>query len=236
MSLTYTQILAKINQNLSTDSTTYPTADKTVDINLAIDNLLLILFGTAGGTWQFDDSNQTDYPIITTNLVSGQRDYSFTTDNTGNLILDIYKVQIKDSSGIYQDITPVDQQTTDIPNSFADGQNLTGTPTCYDKTGNGIFLDLIPSYNSTNGLRVFVNREATYFTTSDTNKKLGFSGLYHQYLVLFPCYEYARARGLDSANRFKSDMLELESRIKFNAGQRERDVKRKMTPLYQNNK
>ena len=67
----------------------------TADVNVAFDKLLMILFSSSG-KWQFDDSNHTDYPIITTNLVAGQRDYSFTTDEQGNIILDIYAPSIRD--------------------------------------------------------------------------------------------------------------------------------------------
>lgn len=53
-------------------------AQFTGDINVALDYTLAMIF-EEGGTWQFDDSNHsTNYPIITTNLISGQRDYSFT--------------------------------------------------------------------------------------------------------------------------------------------------------------
>lgn len=76
----------------------------TGDINIALDRALSIIF-EVGGTWQFDDSNFTDYPIITTGIVSGQRDYSFTVDGSSNLILDIYRVQVSDSNGNFRYIT-----------------------------------------------------------------------------------------------------------------------------------
>src|ERR1035437_4130765 len=102
-------------------------AQFTADINLTIDEVFGFLF-PLGGTWQLDDSNQTDYPIITTSLVSGQRDYSFTTDQQGNVILDIYRVLVANSAGVYSDITPVDQQTgsDSDTNSFVNGANVGG--------------------------------------------------------------------------------------------------------------
>ena len=75
------------------------------DINLALDNALRIIFD-ADGRWQFDDSNHTDYPIITTNIVSGQRDYPFTTDGSSNLILEIQRVSVLPSASatVYGDL------------------------------------------------------------------------------------------------------------------------------------
>lgn len=208
-------------------------------MNLGIDSLMLLLFGEgAGGTWQLDDSNHTDYPIITTDLVASQRDYAFTTDENGNVILDIYKVQVMGQDNIYRDLIPVDQQGFDrnLPSTFTDGQNATGTPTHYDKTGNGIFLDLIPSYSKTNGLRIFINREASYYTSSDTTKKLGFTGIYSEYIILYASYQYARENSLNNREALKRDMQEIEEKIKKHAGVRQRDVVRRMTPNVGNNR
>jgi hypothetical protein len=238
MSLTFSNIVSLIDLNCNTNSTSFPVTDKTLYINLGIDNLLLMLFSNgAGGKWQMDDYNHSHYPIITTDLVSGQRDYAFTTDEDGAVILDIYKVQAKNNAtGIYKDLTPVDMQGNSAPSTMTDGSNSTGTPTCYDKTGNGIFLDLIPSYSATDGLRIFINREASYFLSTDTTKKLGFTGIYHEYLVLYASYLYARTKGLLNREVLKRDMLEMEERIKKHQGTRERDVVRKLEIKVEDNK
>jgi len=223
MSIAYSTLLTKVRDNVGANSTSFTSTQITTDVNLGIDNLLLMLFGQgAGGRWQIDDSNQTDYPIITTDLVASQRDYAFTNDGSSNLILDIYKVQAMDSAGVYHDLDYVDIMGGDAPTTMTDGQNTTGTPTVYDLTGNGIILDLIPSYAKTNGLRAFVNRESTYFTASDTTKKWGYTGLYHEYLVLYASYQYARAKSLPNRDSIKVDLLELEDKIKKHSGQRHR--------------
>lgn len=187
--------------------------DFTADVNLAMDKAWAIIFKSSG-RWQFDDSNHTDYPIITTNLVDGQRDYAFTADENSNLILDIYKVMIKNEAGVYFELQPVDQQSDEDMASFYDGVNTEGVPSRYDITGNGIFLDCIPSYNSTNGLKIFINREGSYFTTGDTTKKPGFAGLFHEYLALEASYDYACANNLQNKNDLKQDLIEMESAMK----------------------
>ena len=194
-------------------------------INDALNRVYHIAF-QAGGTWQFDDSNHTDYPIITTNIVSGQRDYSFTSDSSGNLILDIYKVFVADSTGLFSELLPVDVQSG-APVNYTDGQNTTGQPNTYDKTANAIFLDPIPNYNYTAGIKVYINREGSYFTTSDTTKKAGFAGLYHEYLVLRPAYFYClRSKIFDLAERYKREMIEMEAMIADYYKARERDVQK----------
>ena len=206
----------------------------TGDINLALDEIFATIFAT-GGTWQFDDINHTKYPIITTDLNAGQRDYAFTTDEQGNVILDIYKVMIKNEEGVYVEIYPVDQQSANSANenvdSLVDGRNIQGTPIRYDKTSNGIFLDPIPSYTVSAGLKIFINREASYFTTADTTKKAGFSGLFHYLLVLLPAYKYARIHLSPSErDRIKRDIDEMKMALIKHYGKRERDIKRRLRP------
>lgn len=236
MSLTFTQINTLIETNTGANSVTYPIATKTVDINLAQDRVLALIF-KSGNKWRFDDSNHTDYPILTTNLVSGQRDYSFTSDEQGNLILDIDKVMVADASGTFQELTPMDQteKDPDMPITMTDGENTTGTPTHYSITGNGIFLDLIPSYSYTGGVKIYIKREGYQFTVSDTTKKPGFNALFHEYLALRPSYFYAMRHGLANTNALKNEMLEMEDAIINHYSARGKEFRRRFTANVENN-
>jgi hypothetical protein len=185
--------------------------------------------------WNVDDFNHTDYPIIKMNLVSGQRDYAFTYDEQTNLILAISKVMVNNGSGTFNVIEAVDQQTQDVP-GFYDGQNLTGVPTRYDKTANAIFLDPIPSYNSANGLKVFIDREPSFFLSSDTTKVAGFDGLCHDYLYLKPAYEYCRDKGLQQAERIYRDLQDSIKRIKDRYAHKDRDFAKRLQYNIESNK
>jgi hypothetical protein len=203
-------------------------------INQAHDDAFQIIFD-ADGTWQFDDSNHTDYPIITTNIVSGQRDYPFTTDGNSNLILEIHRVLVADSGGTFTDIQPSDAQTENDTTGFWDGQNTQGNPVYYDKTANAIFLDPVPNYNYTNGLKLYVTREGSYFTTSDTTKKPGIAGFLHEYYVVNPAYKYAYRNGLANKNDLLSEKLRIEDQIRSYYGRRNEDVRSRMEPAAQDN-
>jgi hypothetical protein len=226
MSLTKTQIDAYIDRRLGLKSPhnliSYSMADRTADENLAIDYIMAKIF-QVGGRWQFDDSNHTDYPIITTDLVAGQRDYSFTTDEQGNLILDVYKVMVMNEDGRYEEIYPVDMQSESGTENLWDGQNVQGTVFRYDKTANGIFLDQIPATSRTGGLKVFINREGSHFTVSDTTKMPGFAGLFHEYVGLRPCYRYATDHDMKNAEVLKRDMMEMETCIMKHYRDRSKD-------------
>lgn len=196
----------------------------TGSINLALDKAFHIIF-KADGRWQFDDGNHTTYPILTGNIVANQRDYSFTADSDSNLILDIMRVFYRSSTTTpYFELFPIDVQSADESeiSTFADGMNTSAQPSRYDKTATGIFLDTLPPSNVTSGLKLYVNREGSYFATSDTTKVAGFSGLYHEILVLEPCYRYARANNLQKQEVFKRDLLEMEKRLEEFYSKRDR--------------
>lgn len=202
----------------------------TADVNLAYDDFLHLAF-EAGGTWQFDDSNQTDYPILTTNIVSGQRDYAFTTDGSSNLILDIQKVLVLPSATatIYQEIKPIDELND--PSSILTADTNGGAPSSYGKLANAIFFNNLPNYNATNGLKVVINREPSYFVYTDTTKKPGVPGNLHRWFALKPAQEYARRfLGRDDYERLTLDVQLFEQRIREAFARRERDVRKRLKP------
>jgi hypothetical protein len=239
MSLAYSDttnkdgIIQRIEQELGLGDT-YISGDSTRlalwtgSINLALDKALHIIFG-ADGKWQFDDSNHSKNPFIFTDLTISQRHYNFSSDEQSNLILDIHSVYVKTSAtNPYYLLNPVDLQSGG-DTTFTDGLDTNGWPCEYDKTGNGIILDLTPTATVTNGLKIFINREGSYFATSDTTKVPGFAGLYHEYLVLDPAYRYARANNLVNKETLKRDLMELEKDIVEYYSRRTRDERPMIT-------
>lgn len=187
------QVLGRYTNSQNTTTSSYPLIDKTVDINTALDNFFIIA-NKASGRWQVDDTNQTDYPVIYGNVVAGQQDYSFTVDEQGNQILDIYKVRIKDSNGEWHTL-----KQRDLQDGNDDPLNRTTTTSCpieYDVTANGIFLTDIPAYNSIGGLELYISRTGSYFVSTDTTKSAGIPNIFHEYLALRPAYFYCLIKGL----------------------------------------
>lgn len=166
----------------------------------------------SSGTWQFDDSNHDKYPFIKANIVSGQNDYAFTTDEQGNLILDIFKVAIfpTATATVYTQIDPIDQQTGSRYSDLVTETSVTGIPSRYDKTANGIFLESTPNYNATDGLKVWINREASEFVYSDTTKKPGCPGLHHDYFFLRPAMDNARRNSLSNYKILQEEVFKYE--------------------------
>ena len=224
------ELLEDLTNTQSATSSSYPLATKTRDINNAFAKYMQLAISSAG-RWQVDDTNQTDYPIIKTNLISGQQDYSFTVDETGNQILDIERVEILDSAGIAHLLKPLDDK--DIQNqAMTEFMKNGGIPLFYDKTSNGIFLYPAPNYNSTSGLKIYTSRTPSYFLSTDTtNKKPGIPDMFHEYLALRPAYYYCLRTGMSIANNYLAEMQDLESRIKEYYRDRNKDETMKMRVL-----
>jgi hypothetical protein len=201
----------------------------TADVNMAWDEFL-ILAGEASGTWQFDDSNHGDYNIIYFNLVSGQQDYSFTTDENGNLVLDIQKVGILDSatSTQYIELGLTDQQSSGQGGSIFSEDGATGVPVQYDKTATGIFLDPKPNYSATKGVKIAISRESSSFTYEDTTKKPGVPGTLQSWFYKHPAFEQAKKKGLSNKTDLEKDIMNLKEMIKTVFSSRERDKRHVM--------
>ena len=217
-------IVQLIDDTVGTNSVNYPLTKKARDVNLALDSFFSLAL-QASGKWQIDDANHTKDPIVYTNLVSGQADYHFTTDEQGVLILDIYRVMVANENGVYHDLKTVDQQDKEDLEAtpIVDGQATPGKPDRYDKTGNGIFLAPVPDYSYARGVKIFINREGSYFVSTDTTKSPGIVGLFHEYLVIRPSYFYAIKKNLPNAKALQIEVLTMERRIEEYYGKRSKD-------------
>lgn len=130
--------------------------------------------------WKWDDTNYTDFPIATIDLVSGQRDYTLPASTSGGNASTLWKinlVEILGTDGLYHKIDLAPYGTLENTD--------TGTPTEYRLIGNSIRLQAIPvtgSVTLTGGLRITFQRSITEFTTSSTTEQPGFMDAYHDLL------------------------------------------------------
>lgn len=153
-------------------------------INNGYDEVLPVIF-SSDSKWPWDDQNQTKHPIATFDLVAGQADYTFTADEQGNSILEIDGVYVKDASGTFRKMqavdSPSDQGTSAI---FAENPTNTGTPTRYTKRGPTIWLDAVPNYSQSGGVRFLFSRTPSYFGSADTTKTPGIPAPFQRLLSL----------------------------------------------------
>ena len=226
----------KTNTQSSTSSS-YPLRTKVRDINMAYDDYNTIMIQSSG-TWLGDDTNQTALPIATTNVVSGQQAYTFTVDEQGNQIQDLYRIECKDANGIWQLLTPYDEN--DEETALSAQALVTGTPTRYAKTANGVMLDKIPNYNSTNGLKFYFARSPVYFTVDGgdnvTPTVAGIPNPHHRYLAVKPIYWFWADKDTAKASYWLNEVKTMETSIQEYYSQRTKDEKPRLTVKQESNR
>lgn len=232
MSLTYEQTINQIEKECGFNkgdiwNNAERKASFTEDINLAqLDAMTIMLL--AQGSWRVDDQTHTDYTILYTDLIQGQQDYSFTNDAEGNLILDVYKAFRKEGTQ-YFELDPVAMDA-----SFTSTE--TGTPNSWAKLSNAVFLNPPSDAFVEDGLQLWVSRESIDFATSDTVKKSGIDGRFHEWNVLVPSYKYSRRKGLGNITRLERDIEVMEARMKNVTQARQSPVASGIRPNIENNK
>lgn len=177
-----------------------------------------------GGRWQYDDTNQTTHPIATTDLASGQKDYELDV-----AYLKVLRVEAADSSGNFQLLVPVDMREVGV--AMTEFEKSNGVPKFYDKLGDSIFLYPAPSYNSTAGLKVYIQREPSFFVSTDTTKAPGVPSIFHKLMSLWASYDYAYPRGLSNAQAIRQEILVQEDTIKEHYASRNKDERNRLRPI-----
>lgn len=211
----------------STDHTaSWPLADMIASANQMVHKIATRII-QASGTWQFDDSNQTDLPVATTTLVNDQEDYSLPTT-----AIEVTRIEVKDINGIWSKLTQIDQ--SEVPGSLTEFMKTSGVPTHYDITGNSVILYPAPDtaqVTASAGLKIFYARESTTFTvpasytTADTTQP-GFSESFHDTVAKGIAYDWCLSNGPDDrATRLRQEIEIDLGDLKSQIGMKNKDKK-----------
>jgi len=184
-------LISHIDFLLFGDSTSlnakYVIADRTRNINIAYDEVVSDIY-KADPLHQWDDSNNSDFPIATLALTAAQDHYTML-----DTALVVHRVRMKDSNGTLRTLTPV------LRRQLSDSQIIaTGTPNKYYKIGGAIFPVPIPDYSASAGVELQFQRGGNHFTTSDTTTAPGFNSQYHDILAISAALTYAQAHGMNN--------------------------------------
>ena len=225
----FSEIVSDIDFWVHTNSSSYPIADKTRGAN----EWLRVVNSTAWGVsneWEVDDTNQTDLPIATANLVAGQADYALPS-----AIQRLMGVSVKDESGDWHKLHDIDQ--IDVGIDLAEFRETDGRPEYYDVIGQSIMLYPAPaaaSITATAGLKVRLSRGVDIFVVTDTTKEPGFHENFHRILSIGTAYDYAVANNMtERINDLRNRLTELTEGLQSFYGHRQRGktVRIKVKPI-----
>lgn len=219
-------LVQEVNDFLKITNTDYSLPAKARSANTWLEKAAFNLMISAGA-WQYDDPNYTNLPIFTTDLVSGQQNYTLS-----NTYYSVRKVLIKDSDGNWNNLKQIDIDQ-DASESYLEQKRSTGQPSEYDIYGDQIVLDRAPNYNSTGGLKVYVERRPDYFlgddSSGDNDKEPGIPSIFHKYIAYGMIYDYAERRDLPSVDRISVKLREYEEMMKLHGARRNKGKRHRLT-------
>lgn len=229
-----TGIVQQTRSLMRVDSTQWPVAKIVNSCNNWLDMVAGYAIG-ADSRFQWDDTNHTKLPIGTTNLVASQSDYSFLTDEQGNAIITLTRLDMLLSTGgtAYTQLQEVDQKDFEslFPGIGLDQlQNITGIPSYYDKIADNIIrLYPKPATSVTAGLKFYFQRTPSYFAGTDTTKAPGVSPLLHRGFIIASAYDGALTLGLPNLQALGIELQKEERKMVQYFADRNKDTDGVMT-------
>lgn len=189
-------IVQQVRSFMRVDSNQWATYKIVNSVNNYLDTVAGYAIG-ADRRFQWDDTNHTKMPIGTTDLTANQAEYSFLTDEQSNRILTLTRIDIKDSSGNWTQLQPLDQ--FQIEGGLDEFYETASQPIYYDKVSDNIIrLYPKPATTVSAGLKFYFQRAPSYFTASDTTKEPGVAPVLHRGFVIASAYDGALTLGLDN--------------------------------------
>jgi hypothetical protein len=158
---------------------------------------------------QWDDTNHTDQPISTTDLVDSQEDYNVFLAAPSALEdwLTIEEVAVKSNDDLWKNLRPIDKRNV---YNWTEFNKTDGEPVYYDFNGTSLLLKPSSNYDKTDGLKIYFQRAPSYFSSTDTTKRPGFASIFHSYLSLSASYRWARDKGQPNSEVLKRDLAQME--------------------------
>ena len=101
-----------------------------------------------------------------------------------------------------------------------------GLPQFYDKRANSLFLYPKPSFTQTDSLKVYFQRNVSYFVPTDTTKQPGFNPQFHRLLSANAALDYAMAKNIPQANpnsRLNALIAKLQESLKSYYARKSKD-------------
>lgn len=222
------------------DTSTYLAANLLIDINIWYQKIVSMIFESQDDT-DFDDQRNTNYPIVTTPLVAGQRDYSMPVSET---VLKIKRVDITYDGSNYYRATPFDDGVPQwgMGNPTNEDTNMIKQAPRYDIKYNSLFiypLAIASDVSAGAQIRVEWERNIVPFAASDYSTDPndstvipGFDPVFHHMMAYGAAYEFANANNLPQLANIKQDLADWESRLRVAYGHKELDTMLALRPAY----
>jgi hypothetical protein len=229
--MTLADITARISFLTGQTTTAYAAADRLISLNKWYNKIHTMILQSQD-EWDFDDSNKTDFQILYTDIVANQQDYALPSE-----ILKIKRVEVTYDGSTWSVVTPMDigEYGKDSTVTTTSGMFNASSP-YYDVMGSSVLLYPIPATSVSDGLKVWIDRSVTEFTSADVTAgtaQPGFDVNFHDMLPLGVAYDWFVGPGKDlqKSSAIISELSDYEARLRKHYSGKQKDRKYNLTPL-----
>lgn len=176
-------VLFKTNNN----TTSYPLVDITRNINIGYGEIIAVILRN-DKKWKFDDTNQTLTLEATFNLSTGVSEYGLLASipDAAQDWTNFWGIEIKDSNGNWLPLKPITRDDVKrMGYAWDEYKDTSATPDEYMIEGTQLYLKAAPNYDSSDGGKIYMQRNPSYFASTDTTKVPGFASNFHYLLSLY---------------------------------------------------
>lgn len=182
--MTLSEINEKLTRLTGENTTRYTNAQRATDLTISLDKVVTMIIDSQDDS-DYDDPNHTDFPIFQTDLVAGQRDYTFSVSNE---VLQYKEVEISWDGTTFYKAKRRDRSISPFPMGNDDllDDNYSKEAPFYDIEGSSILIYPRPT-ESTGVIQVRTTRDVTPITAAELatgTKVLGIDRAFHFMVVL----------------------------------------------------
>lgn len=220
------QIQSRITFLTGLGTDIYLPEDRLIAINKYYDQLHSIILESQD-EWDFDDSNLTDLPIATTDIITNVGNYALPST-----IYKLNKLEVNYGSGFVK-VNPLDLNETGLSEDEVLSRATVENP-FYRVFGQTIKLYPTPTSSVTGGLQLYYDREVAEFTSAEVTtgtKKPGLDRLWHDYLSLGASVDAGLKYTLSNLSSLETKLQDMEVRIRKYYGDKNINRKYQVTNL-----
>jgi len=232
--MTLADINALITLKSNADTNSFPNATRLILINQWYEKIVSMILDSMDD-WDWDDTNRATEAIVTKSMVANQ---NYVLLAVSDAIIKVKRVEVTYDGTNWYKAEPMDiNQRGLATNTTSVQQDYNTAQPFYDQQGLYMYLYPIPTTNSSNGVRIWVHREPTEFTSGDLTTgtaKPGFDTAFHPMMALGPAFEWTEAKGMPRAQSLGVELADYEVRLRRQYSTKNVDSDMSLTAAYKN--
>lgn len=229
--MTIADINSFVNLRTGTTTTEYTAANRLISTNRWLHKITDSIYDSLLD-YQHSDLNDTSENIVSKNTVANQE---YVALGLTDKILTIKRIEVDyDGSGTYYKAEPINQAEigTSIVNQTPINNVFSTTQPYYEHKGQLLYLYPVPTSSVTNGLKLWVQKEASEFTSGEVTtgtKEPGFDESFHPMIALGMCFDWFAAKMGDKNSQAKlailqQELMDYELRLRKAYGRKNADI------------